>query len=87
MSSLDAEGLIARLSGPLDPADRPAFRHAAEVALAASECWGEGSAYRVVTELWRGFFHPPPDKEYALNQQPRRSKLRDLPPIARNSAL
>jgi hypothetical protein len=49
MSSLDVEGLIARLSGPLDPADRPAFRHAAEVALAASECWGEGSAYRVVT--------------------------------------
>ena len=39
---LDAELLISRLSGPLDPADRPAFRHAAETALAASDCWGSG---------------------------------------------
>jgi hypothetical protein len=28
----DAELLISRLSSPLDPADRPAFRHAAETA-------------------------------------------------------
>src|SRR5258705_3370512 len=39
---LDVELLISHLSGPLDPNDRPAFRHAAETALAASDCWGEG---------------------------------------------
>jgi hypothetical protein len=85
MSSLDAEDLIARLSGPLDPADRPAFRNAAEAALHASECWGEGLIHRTVVELWRDFFHPPPDKDYELNHF-RRNKLRELPPIARDRA-
>ena len=59
--SLDVELLISHLSGPLDPADRPAFRHAAETALAASDCWGEGLVYRTIVALWRGYFHPPPD--------------------------
>ena len=59
--SLDVELLISHLSGPLDPADRSAFRHAAETALAASACWGEGRIYRTVVALWRGYFHPPPD--------------------------
>src|SRR3954447_19913531 len=36
--SLDVELLISHLAGPLDPNDRPAFRHAAETALAASDC-------------------------------------------------
>ena len=58
---LDAELLISHLSGPLDPADRPAFRRAAETALAASNGWGEGLIYRTVVELWRGYFRPPPD--------------------------
>jgi hypothetical protein len=84
--SLDVEGLISRLSGPLDPADRSAFRHAAESALAASECWGEGLAYRVVTELWRGYFHPPPDMLHGkTSQRPRWSKLVNQPPIARSN--
>ena len=58
---LDAELLISHLSGPLEPADRTAFRHAAETALAASDCRGEGLVYRTVVALWRGYFHPPPD--------------------------
>ena len=58
---LDAELLISHLSGPLDPVDRSAFRHAAEAALAASDCWGEGLVYRTIVALWRGYFHPPPD--------------------------
>jgi hypothetical protein len=59
--SLDVELLISHLSGPLDPADRSAFRHAAETALAASNGWGEGLVYRTIVALWRGYFRPPPD--------------------------
>jgi hypothetical protein len=35
MPTPDIELLISHLSGPLNPADRSAFRHAAETALAA----------------------------------------------------
>jgi hypothetical protein len=84
--SLDTESLIARLSGPLDPADRPAFRRAAESALSASECWGEGLAYRVVTELWRGYFRPPLNIHYGQAMRAARgSKLIDEPSIGRSS--
>ena len=62
MSDIDAEDLIARLSGGLAPADRAAFRRAAESALATSpQCSGEGSTYRVIAKLWRSYFHPPRD--------------------------
>jgi hypothetical protein len=62
MSDVDAEDLIARLSGGLSPADRAAFRKAAESAVASSpDCSGEGSTYRVITKLWRQYFHPPAD--------------------------
>src|SRR5215831_11258131 len=62
MSVVDAEDLIARLSGGLSPADRASFHKAAETALATSpQCSGEGSAYRVIAQLWRSYFHPPAD--------------------------
>jgi len=62
LSDIDAEDLIARLSGGLSPADRAAFRRAAESAVASSpECSGEGSTYRVITKIWRDYFHPPRD--------------------------
>jgi hypothetical protein len=60
MFNVDAEDLIARHSGGLSPADRAAFRRAAESTVATSpECSGEGSTYRVITKLWRSYFHPP----------------------------
>jgi len=60
MSSAEVEDLIAHLSGGLDPADRAAFRRAAENALATSpQCWGPGSVYRAIVPLWRSFFYPP----------------------------
>jgi hypothetical protein len=73
--------LISRLAGPLLPADRAAFRAAAESALVG--CDGEGRAYRIVAPLWRTFFRPPPDPRIG---QPRRlesrpSKLVSLEPI------
>ena len=55
----DLDALISRLAGPLLPADRAAFRAAAESALAG--CSGEGIAYRTLRDVWRTFFHPPPD--------------------------
>ena len=60
--SMDAEDLIAHLSGGLAPQDRAAFRRAAENAMATSpDCSGEGAAYRVIARLWRNYFHPPAD--------------------------
>jgi hypothetical protein len=59
MSSVEAEDLIARLSGGLHPADRDAFRRAAESALATPQCWGPGLIHRTVTAIWRNYFHPP----------------------------
>ena len=78
MSPVDAEDLIAHLSGGLAPADRAAFRRAAETALATEpQCWGEGSAYRTVTELWRQYFRPPDTRESSWYEQRNRpaSKL------------
>src|SRR5262245_61570875 len=55
-----AEDLISHLSRALSPADRAAFRQAAENALATSSpCWGEGSIHRTVVAIWRIYFHPP----------------------------
>jgi hypothetical protein len=61
----DTEDLIAHLAGGLHPADRAAFRQAAEAALAqASVCWGPGLIHRTVATIWHQYFHPPvmPDR-------------------------
>jgi hypothetical protein len=84
--AVDAETLISRLSAPLEPADRSAFRHAAEVALAAPGIWGEGLAYRVLVPLWRQYFHPPPDDrstswDIANERSHGPTKLIGAPPI------
>jgi hypothetical protein len=80
---VDVDALIARLSGPLQPADRAAFRAAAERVLEQLPCAGPGVAYRAVAALQRSFFDPPPDDRYAYNTGPRRrpSKLAAGPPI------
>jgi hypothetical protein len=77
----DFDPLISRLAAPLEPGDRAAFRAAAESALVG--CAGEGQAYRTLREVWRTFFHPPPDPRIG---QPRRlgerpSMLAAGPPI------
>jgi len=64
----DFDPLISRLAAPLAPGDRAAFRAAAENALIG--CSGEGIAYRTARDIWRTFFHPPPDDLRA--GQPRR---------------
>ena len=80
-----AEALIARLSAPLAPADRCAFRDAAERALTSPGCWGPGSAYRTVAQLWRGFLHPPfddSDRHSGAREFRRPTKLTEREPLA-----
>jgi hypothetical protein len=76
---VDPDILISRLAGGLAPADRAAFRHAAENALHQIPCAGEGLVYRVVREVWRGYFRPPQDTFDVSHE--RHSKLASKPPI------
>jgi hypothetical protein len=79
----DPDTLISRLAGPLAPADRVAFRRAAEDALSRVPCWGEGAVYRAVAVLQRQYFIPPDDRRAAwdIEQDCRPSKLTQGPPI------
>jgi hypothetical protein len=83
---VDPDILIARLAGPLAPADREAFRRAAEDALSRVPCWGEGAVYRAVAVLQRNFFTPPDDYragwDIGNDISSRHSKLRTGPAIA-----
>jgi hypothetical protein len=76
---MDAESLIAHLSCGLAPADRDAFRRAAETALATSPlCLGPGSIHRTVTAIWREYFHPPTFEGRATAWDQGRKKLSKL---------
>ena len=85
INDLDPDALISRLAGPLSPADRAAFRAAAEDALKRVPCWGEGAVYRAVAGLQRAFFDPP--TEYRAHWDIERelahraSKLKAAPAI------
>ena len=85
----DPEILISRLAGPLAPADRAAFRRAAEEALTRVPCWGEGAIYRAVAGLQRQYFVPPDDNRAAwdISQEDHASKLTREPPIERGRDL
>jgi hypothetical protein len=84
LDDVDPDRLIARLAGPLAPDVRPAFRRAAEDALAQISCPGEGASYRALVLLQRSFFSPPNDHRagWDITQESRASKLRAAPPIA-----
>jgi hypothetical protein len=83
----DFDPLISRLACGLAPADRDAFRDAAESALAALPCIGEGIAHRVLRDVFRQYFRPLPDdaRAYGARHQ-RSSKLADGPPLDEDSA-
>jgi hypothetical protein len=81
---VDPDLLISRLAGPLSPSDRAAFRRAAEHALGALPCAGEGLAYRTISAIWRTYFHPPRYTEWDIADEIAglcRSKLVNRPPI------
>ena len=80
----NVELLISRLSAPLSPRDRVAFRRAAEDALTRVPCQGEGSIYRAVASIQRSFFSPPDFRRAAwdISQElPRDNKLANAPAI------
>jgi hypothetical protein len=80
----DADILIARLAGPLEPAARAAFRRAAQEALAQVPCAGEGAIYRAIAPLQRVYFDPPTDcrAHWDIEHELfRASKLKAGPPI------
>jgi hypothetical protein len=83
-TSDDVDLLISRLAGPLAPDARRAFRAAAEDALAAIPCQGEGAVYRAIAPLQRAYFDPPADRVAAwdIGHEPRASKLVNAPAIA-----
>jgi hypothetical protein len=79
---LDSEQLISRFCGALSPADRGDFRRAAEGALAAIPCAGEGACYCALRDLFEKFFRPPFETNHPIGIGSRRpSKLTDGPPI------
>jgi hypothetical protein len=83
-SDTDVDALISRLSGPLLPPARIAFRAAALDALARVPCLGEGAIYRAVASLQRQFWDPPSDHStgHLLGVGSRRpSKLASAAPI------
>jgi len=81
----DPDTLISRLAGGLAPPDRAAFRSAAEAAIEQIPCAGEGLIYRVVSGVWRSYFHPPDDASWDIAQElPRSSKLAQAAPIGRD---
>ena len=84
----DPDILIDRLAAPLLPADRAAFRAAAEDALTRVPCLGEGAIYRAVAALQRIYFHPPPDTRATSTgaRHYRPSKLAMLPPVGADDA-
>jgi hypothetical protein len=73
----ELEDLIAHFSRGLSPADREAFRRAAEAAIANSpEPWGPGSIHRALVPLWRGFFRPPTVERVPDRDRPERRRSR-----------
>jgi hypothetical protein len=84
LDDVDPDALISRLSGPLSPPDRVAFRRAAEHAVWALPCAGEGLVYRTISAIWRGYFHPPRYTEWDIADEIAglcQSKLVNRPPI------
>jgi hypothetical protein len=75
----ELDELISHFSRQLAPADRVAFRRAAENMLAgAPESWGPGSIYRALVPLWRGFFRPPTVERTPDRDHPERHRSRYL---------
>ena len=76
---VDPEIFIDYLAGPLPPDVRPAFRRAAEAALAAIRCPGPGVIHRVLAPLQRTHLEERPP----LVTNPQHHGRRNLRPAQR----
>ena len=83
MSPDDVDLLLSELSALLSPPQYSAFIAAARAALADVPCLGPGVAYRVLAELQKLYFDPPPDDRRASTgpRHYRGSKLIAAQPI------
>jgi hypothetical protein len=84
MPSDDIDLLIYQLAASLPPPQYAAFIADAYRALAGIPHLGCGLAYRVLRELQRHHFDPPPDKvaSHPSSRHRRASKLASGPPLA-----
>ena len=82
-TSDDVELLISELSASLAPSQQHyAFEAAARAVLAATNCSGCGSAYRLLAPLQRAFWDAPPDLRVNTGARHHRpSKLVQAEPI------
>jgi hypothetical protein len=83
MSPDDVDLLLSELSASLSPPQHSAFIAAARAALVDVPCLGPGVAYRILADLQKRYFDPPPDVRHA-NLGPRHyraSKLAAAQPI------
>ena len=82
----DLDALIAELGAALSPSARDAFESAARDVLQAAGCSGVGAGYRLLREVQRRHWDPPPDdaRAYGARHQ-RSSKLADGPPLDEDS--
>jgi hypothetical protein len=85
----DFAPLIFELAASLERPQRDAFEIAARAALAAAGCNGDGvgAAYRLLRDVQRRHWDPPPDdaRAYGARHQ-RASKLADGPAIGADTA-
>ena len=78
----DFDALIAELGAALAPSARAAFELAARDVLQAAGCSGVGAGYRLLRDVQRRHWDPPPDdmrREGARHLRP--SKLQNLPAV------
>jgi len=83
MSPDDVDLLISQLGASLPPPQYSAFIAAARSALADVPCLGPGLAYRILADVQKRHFDPPPDPRHANlgARHSRASKLQALPAI------
>jgi hypothetical protein len=83
----DLDALIVELGAALSPSARDAFELAARDILQAADCSGVGAGYRLLRDVQRRHWDPPPDdaRAYGARHQ-RSSKLADGPAIGADTA-
>jgi hypothetical protein len=81
MLSEEIDQLLSELSASLTPPQHFAFCTAARAALAAVPCLGPGAAYRLLADLQKFYFEPPPDRLAGVGVRHRANKLIAAAPI------
>jgi hypothetical protein len=81
--SFDVDALIYELAASLPPSQHYAFIDAAYRALEGVNCLGPGLAFRLLSDLQRRYWTPPPDQRAGEPRRYGQTKLQALPAIGR----